>query len=84
MSLLRTWFGLTGICKMPWADIVPADNHTKPEPYKVAEHVENYMELFGAVTGKKILEEDLMLQSERTHNFQQMFNIKMGRNGKGN
>lgn len=78
MSLLRTWFGLTGICKMPWADIVPADNHTKPEPYKVPEHVENYMELFGAVTGKKILEEDLMLQSERMHNFQRMFNIKMG------
>ena len=24
----RTWFGLTGLCKLPWNDVEPADNRT--------------------------------------------------------
>lgn len=78
MSLLRTWFSLTGICKMPWADVVPADNHKTDKPYKVPEHVQNYIELFTAVTGRDITESDLMEQTERMHNFQRVFNIRMG------
>jgi len=84
MSLIRTWFGLTGICKMPWADVVPADNDKTDEPYKVEEHLKNYRELFSAVTGKTITAEDMIEQSERMHTFQRAFNIKMGVGGREN
>ena len=36
--LFRTWFGLQGLCKLPWNDIEPPDNHEKypgPEAAKV-------------------------------------------------
>lgn len=76
--MFRTWFGLNGLCKLPWNDIVPADNDMTDNPAKVPEHVKNYMDLFYAVTGKKIDEEELIRQSERVYNFQRVFNIRMG------
>ncbi len=39
----RTWFGLNGLCKLPWNDIEPADNALTDEPAKVPEHVANYV-----------------------------------------
>ena len=37
--MFRTWFGLQGLCKLPWNDIEPADNAKHAEPNKVPEHV---------------------------------------------
>lgn len=76
--LFRTWFGLNGLCKLPWNDIEPADNHLTDEPAKVPEHVENYVQLFNSVTGRNIDKEDIIKQSERVYNFQRVFNIKLG------
>ncbi|NPV43804.1 MAG: aldehyde:ferredoxin oxidoreductase [Firmicutes bacterium] len=76
--MFRTWFGLNGLCKLPWNDIVPEDNAMTDEPAKIPEHVQNYVDLFSAVTGKKITKEELILQSERVYNFQRVFNLKMG------
>jgi len=45
---------------------------------KVPEHVENYRWLFEGVTGKKISDQDMISQSEAVHNFQRLFNLKMG------
>ena len=50
--MFRTWFGLNGLCKLPWNDIEPADNSLTDEPAKVPEHVQNYVDLFNGVTGK--------------------------------
>ena len=44
--LFRTWFGLHGLCKLPWNDVDPADNAQTAEPAKVPEHVQNYLDLF--------------------------------------
>jgi len=80
-SLFRTWFSLVGLCKLPWNDIEPEDNKQKyhgMEAAKVPEHVENYCWLFEGVTGKHITPEELILQSERVHNLQRIFNLKMG------
>jgi aldehyde:ferredoxin oxidoreductase len=79
----RTWFSLHGLCKLPWNDVVPEDNHLTEEPSKVPEHVENYCWLYEGVTGKKITPEGLILQSERVYNFQRLFNLRLGR-GKRN
>ncbi len=81
--MFRTWFGLCGLCKLPWNDIVPADNSETDEPAKVPEHVQNYVDIFNAVTGKNIDKEELIRQSERVYNFQRVFNLKMG-HGKRN
>jgi aldehyde:ferredoxin oxidoreductase len=74
----RTWFGLNGLCKLPWNDIEPADNALTDEPAKVPEHVANYVALFSGVTGREVTKEDLIEMSERVYNFQRVFNLKMG------
>ncbi len=77
----RTWFGLVGLCKLPWNDIEPSDNRTRHsgiEAAKVPEHVHNYCDLFSGVTGIEVVPQDLILQSERVYNFQRAFNLRMG------
>jgi aldehyde:ferredoxin oxidoreductase len=74
----RTWFGLNGLCKLPWNDIEPADNALTAEPAKVPEHVHNYVELFSGITGREVTKEDLIVMSERVYNFQRVFNLKLG------
>ena len=75
----RTWFGLNGLCKLPWNDIEPSNNAETDEPAKVPEHVQNYVEYQNAVTGWKVKKEDLILQSERCYNWQRAMNVWMGR-----
>jgi aldehyde:ferredoxin oxidoreductase len=76
--MFRTWFGLNGLCKLPWNDIVPEDNKYTKEPAKVMTHVENYAKYFYAVTGVKVTPDDLILMSEKVYNFQRIFNLRMG------
>jgi len=74
----RTWFGLNGLCKLPWNDITPANNAETDEPAKVPEHVENYVNLFAGTTGRQVTKEDLITMSEGVYNFQRVFNIRLG------
>jgi len=76
--MLRTWFGLCGLCKLPWNDIVPEDNKDTPEPAKIIKHVQWYADYFSAVTGKQKTPDDLIHMSETVYNFQRIFNLKMG------
>ncbi len=76
--MFRTWFGLCGLCKLPWNDIVPEDNKNNPEPAKVVKHVGWYADFFSAVTGRKTTPDDLITMSEAVYNFQRIFNLKMG------
>jgi aldehyde:ferredoxin oxidoreductase len=74
----RTWFGLNGLCKLPWNDIQPEDNKATPEPAKVMKHVQWYAEYFSAVTGIESTPDDLLEMSERVYNFQRIFNLRQG------
>jgi aldehyde:ferredoxin oxidoreductase len=76
--MFRTWFGLMGLCKLPWNDVEPEDNAYTEEPAKVPEHVDNYVTIYNAVTGSNIDKEELIRQSERVYNFQRIFNIRRG------
>ncbi len=76
--LFRTWFGLCGLCKLPWNDVVPADNKQTKEPAKVMQHVEWYTRYFNAVTGMKTAPADLINMSEKVYNFQRVLCLKMG------
>lgn len=77
--MFRTWFGLYGLCKLPWNDIVPESNKYADEPAKIPEHVENYIDICNGVTGKNIDKQELIRESERVYNFQRVFNIRMGK-----
>ena len=76
--MFRTWFGLCGLCKLPWNDIVPEDNKDTAEPAKVMKHVKWYADYFTAVTGNAVTPDDLITMSEAVYNFQRVFNLKMG------
>ena len=75
----RTWFGLNGLCKLPWNDIEPANNAETDEPAKVPEHVQNYVDYQNAMTGWNVDKEELILQSERCYNWQRAMNVWLGR-----
>jgi aldehyde:ferredoxin oxidoreductase len=76
--MFRTWFGLNGLCKLPWNDVEPADNHLTSEPAKVPEHVDNYVTIFNAVTGMKVDKHEIIRQSERVYQYQRIFNLRRG------
>jgi aldehyde:ferredoxin oxidoreductase len=75
----RTWFGLSGFCKLPWNDVVDPKNALSSEPAKIPHHVENYVRVFNGVTGKEVTVDDLIRMSERVYNFQRVFNIRLGK-----
>ncbi|MCD4724674.1 MAG: hypothetical protein K8R63_07500, partial [Bacteroidales bacterium] len=76
--MFRTWFGLVGLCKLPWNDVEPENNAETDEPAKVPEHVDNYVTIYTAVTGKPFSKEEMIRQSERVYNFQRIFNLRRG------
>ena len=76
--MFRTWFGLCGLCKLPWNDIVPEDNIKTKEPAKVQKHVDWYAEYYKSVTGEAVHPDDLIQMSETVYNFQRIFNLRMG------
>ncbi len=76
--MFRTWFGLVGLCKLPWNDVEPENNHETDEPAKVPEHVDNYVTIYKAVTGKEFDKHEMIRQSERVYNFQRIFNLRLG------
>lgn len=84
----RTWFGLAGLCKLPWNDIVPLDNNDNPIKDSatgnllratIPKHVQYYAEYFSAMTGIESTPADLLKMSERVYNFQRAFNIRLGK-----
>lgn len=79
--LFRTWFGLMGLCKIVWNDVVPADNAQKYPPQeaaKIPEHVQNYWRFFQGMTGQPLDEKGMLDQSARVHNLQKIMNLMMG------
>lgn len=76
--MFRTWFGLVGLCKLPWNDVEPENNAQTDEPAKVPEHVDNYITIYKAVTGREFDKKKLVEDSERVYNFQRVFNLRRG------
>ncbi len=76
--MFRTWFGLVGLCKLPWNDVEPANNAQADDPAKVPEHVDNYVTIYKAVTGRDFDKKRLIEDSERVYNFQRVFNLRRG------
>jgi len=81
--LFRTWFGLYGLCKIVWNDVVPADNAQKHPPQiaaKIPEHVENYWKFVEGMTGRKVDEKIMLDESAKVHNLQKIMGLMLGKN----
>ncbi len=78
--LWRTWFGLHGLCKLLWNDVVPLSNKNyKPqEAAKVPDHVEDFFKFFEGMTGIPLDEEKMLDQSARVHNLQRIMVRMLG------
>jgi len=78
--LWRTWFGLHGLCKLIWNDIVPLDNKKyKPQDAaKVPGHVEDFFKFHEGMTGIPLDEEKMLAQSARVHNLQRVIVRMLG------
>jgi len=79
--LWRTWFGLQGLCKIVWNDVVPADNKKHPPQLaaKIPDHVKNYFKFFEGMTGRRLDEEGMLAQSARVHNLQRLVCRMLGK-----
>ena len=78
--LWRTWFGLWGLCKLPWNDVVPADNHREDTPAKVSDHVRNYFRAIEGLLGiDDMTEEKMLVQSGRVHTLQRVLSYMLGK-----
>jgi aldehyde:ferredoxin oxidoreductase len=79
--LWRTWFGLQGLCKIIWNDVVPADNKTLPPKLaaKIPGHVENYFKFFEGMTGRPLDEASMLAQSARVYNLQRCLSVLLGK-----
>ncbi len=78
--LWRTWFGLHGLCKLIWNDIVPLSNKSY-EPQvaaKVPDHVEDFFRFYEGMTGEPLDEEGMLAQSARVHNLQRVMTRMLG------
>jgi len=76
--LWRTWFGLMGLCKLCWNDVVPADNFNESEPAKIPDHVRNYFKFFEGMTGTPLDERKMLEQSARVYNLQRVMSRMFG------
>ncbi|HSG27624.1 MAG TPA: aldehyde ferredoxin oxidoreductase C-terminal domain-containing protein, partial [Candidatus Krumholzibacterium sp.] len=76
----RTWFGLHGLCKLLWNDVVPTTNKQYPPQIaaKVPEHVEDFFAFYEGMTGDKLDEEKMLAQSARVHNLQRIMSRMLG------
>lgn len=77
--LWRTWFGLYGLCKLCWNDVVPADNHTTKEPAKIPGHVHGYFQFVEGMTGRKLDEAAMLNESARVYNLQRVMSFMFGK-----
>jgi aldehyde:ferredoxin oxidoreductase len=76
--LFRTWFNMSGLCKLPWIDVRHPDAQHTSEPAKNMPTVEYYLELVNATLGNSKTLEDLLLESERVYTLHKLFNLRQG------
>jgi len=76
--LFRTWFGLQGLCKIIWNDVVPADNYLQKEAHKIPEHVRNFQKFYEGMTGIPLDEKKMLDQIARVYNLQRIMSKLLG------
>lgn len=76
--LIRTWFNVVGLCKLPWIDVRhPEAKHTD-DPSKNLPTIDYYLELVNATLGTEKSLDDLLAESERCYLLHKLINLRQG------
>jgi len=76
--LIRTWFNMVGLCKLPWIDVRhPEAKHTA-DPSKNLPTIDYYLELVNATLGTDKGLDDLLTESERCYLLHKLINLRQG------
>jgi aldehyde:ferredoxin oxidoreductase len=76
--LIRTWFNIVGLCKLPWIDVRhPEAKHTD-DPSKNLPTIDYYLELVNATMGTDKSLDDLLTESERCYLLHKLINLRQG------
>lgn len=81
--LVRTWFNIMGLCKLPWIDVRNPKAAETENPAKNLPTIDLYLELWNGMIGTSKTLDDLLEDSERLYNFQKLFNLRMGHGKRG-
>ena len=76
--LVRTWFNIVGLCKLPWIDVRHPDAAKTGEPAKNLPSLELIVDYYNACLGTKKSLDDVLFESERVYTFHKLFNLRQG------
>ena len=77
--LVRTWFNIVGLCKLPWIDVRNPAAADTPEPAKNLPSLQLIVDYYNACMGTDKTLEDVLMESERVYTFHKLFNLRHGR-----
>jgi aldehyde:ferredoxin oxidoreductase len=76
--LMRTWFNMAGLCKLPWIDVRHPEAKNTDDPAKNMPTVDYYVELVNATLGTDKTLDDLLADSERSYLLHKLINLRQG------
>ncbi len=76
--LMRTWFNMVGLCKLPWIDVRHPEAKNTDDPARNMPTVEYYIELVNATLGTEKTLDDLLADSERCYLLHKLINLRQG------
>ena len=76
--LIRTWFNMVGLCKLPWIDVRHPEAKNTQEPAKNLPTIDYYLELVNATFGSEKTLDDLLKDSERSYMLHKLINLRQG------
>lgn len=76
--LMRTWFNIVGLCKLPWIDVRHPEAKLTADPARNLPTVAYYVELVNATLGTDKTLEDLLRDSERCYLLHKLINLRQG------
>ncbi len=82
--LVRTWFNMVGLCKLPWIDVRHPHAGKEREPAKNLPSLRLILDYYNASLGTKKTLDDLLFESECVYTFHKLFNLRQGRGTREN
>lgn len=76
--LIRTWFNIVGLCKLPWIDVRHPEAKNTKHPDRNLPTIEYYLELVNATLGTEKNLNDLLTESERCYLLHKLINLRQG------
>lgn len=76
--LIRTWFNIVGLCKLPWIDVRHPEAKNTDHPARNLPTIEYYLEMVNATLGTQKTLVDLLFESERCYLLHKLINLRQG------